>query len=344
MSNDKAIQLKKKRKAAKLTQKALAEKLGYKSASVIVRAEAGKLPDDKLDKLLAYFGNSYTVYTDGSCEINPGGRGGYGIVIIDDNTGEIEELKGGFESTTNNRMELMAVIVACEYLPDGATITLHSDSQYVVNTILGTYKRGKNLDLWARLDKAMDGKAVTPSWVRGHAGNEFNEVCDELAREGCLGELLIDEGYTGEKATVKKRQSSSDQLTDIPDEDAPVINDTYAFAMEHNISEDCAKKIREFYQKGERNFKAYLKLKCGIDSWSRRKKSDLSEILGKDAVDIIQMNIRSEKSVISALKWYARGLTIYDAIKKALVDEEVSLNAMQSRQRKPKQMSWRGRT
>jgi ribonuclease HI len=133
------------------------------------------------------------VYTDGGAIGNPG-PGGYGVVIIPP-TGERQELSGGYRRTTNNRMELMACIVALEHLEPAAPILLFSDSRYMVDAInkgwvFGWQKRGwkkadgqpaKNPDLWKRLLKRLATLQVTFEWVKGHAGHEWNERCDQLA-------------------------------------------------------------------------------------------------------------------------------------------------------------------
>ena len=95
----------------------------------------------------------YIIYTDGGCERNPGGRGGYGAVIINNSTGELTDISGGFRSTTNNRMEVMAVIKALEKIEKGTHIQLFSDSQYVIKTMNGMFRKKKNIDLWKKLDK-----------------------------------------------------------------------------------------------------------------------------------------------------------------------------------------------
>ncbi len=133
-----------------------------------------------------------TIYTDGSSRGNPG-PGGYAAILKAGN--HLKELSGGFLKTTNNRMELMAAIVAIEALNQECVVELVSDSKYVVDAmrkgwILGWKKKGwsrgpkkplKNVDLWKRLDVAASGHEVTWSWVKGHAGNPMNERCDELA-------------------------------------------------------------------------------------------------------------------------------------------------------------------
>ncbi|MFT5470800.1 MAG: ribonuclease HI [Verrucomicrobiales bacterium] len=148
-----------------------------------------------------------TIYTDGSSRGNPG-PGGFGTVLIH---GEYrKKLAGGFKRTTNNRMEIFAAIAGIEALQEPCTVTVYSDSQYLVNAmskgwIQGWRKRGwkrpkdealKNADLWQRMWDAVSGHKVTWKWVRGHAGNEFNEICDQLAVSAATGKkLAVDEGF-----------------------------------------------------------------------------------------------------------------------------------------------------
>jgi len=129
-----------------------------------------------------------TVYTDGGASGNPG-PGGYGAVLI---SGEhYKELSGAFRLTTNNRMELLAVIQALEALKTpGTDVTIYSDSKYVVDSVKKkwvfgwvkkNFKGKKNPDLWKRFLKIYEVHKVQFVWVKGHAGNEFNEVADKLA-------------------------------------------------------------------------------------------------------------------------------------------------------------------
>jgi len=133
------------------------------------------------------------IYTDGACSGNPG-PGGWGAILA---FGDREkELKGGEANTTNNRMELMAAISALEALKRPCRIDLHTDSQYLrdgVTTYLARWKRNgwrtadkkpvKNIDLWQRLDTAMQPHQINWHWLRGHAGHAQNERADVLARE-----------------------------------------------------------------------------------------------------------------------------------------------------------------
>ena len=155
-----------------------------------------------------------TIFTDGSSRGNPG-PGGYGAVLqFVDSAGKLheKELSCGYARTTNNRMERLGVIVALEALKRPCTVTLYSDSQYVVNAfnqnwISGWLKRGwknaqkepvKNADLWKRLLKAKEPHQVTFVWVKGHAGHPENERCDQLATAAADGaDLLQDAGFEG---------------------------------------------------------------------------------------------------------------------------------------------------
>ena len=153
-----------------------------------------------------------TMYTDGAARGNPDGPGGYGTILsFVDSKGQehIEELSAGYQKTTNNRMEMMAVIAGMEALNRPCEITVYSDSQYVVKAfnehwldgwIKKGWKRGKNepvknVDLWKRLLAAIEKHQVSFQWVKGHNGHPQNEHCDELATTAADGtDLLVDEG------------------------------------------------------------------------------------------------------------------------------------------------------
>jgi len=147
-----------------------------------------------------------TIYTDGSSIGNPG-PGGYGAVLI---AGERrKEMSQGYRLTTNNRMELMAVIVALEALKiPNSTVTIFTDSQYVVNAVeknwvFGWEKKNftgkKNPDLWQRFLIVYRRHTVQFKWVKGHAGNRENERCDRLAVAAAQNSVLLDDtGYEGE--------------------------------------------------------------------------------------------------------------------------------------------------
>ena len=148
-----------------------------------------------------------TIYTDGACSINPG-PGGYGAVLF--YKGNKKEVSCGYRLTTNNRMELLAVIRGLEMLKEPCIVDLYSDSKYVIDAINKKWVYGWekkkwqksptekriNYDLWIRLLELLKIHQVNFIWVRGHAGNVYNERCDFLATQAVRGkELLTDEHY-----------------------------------------------------------------------------------------------------------------------------------------------------
>lgn len=147
-----------------------------------------------------------SIYTDGSSRGNPG-RGGYGAILIWGNIKK--ELSQGYVRTTNNRMELMAVIAALETMKkDGLELHIYSDSKYIVNAVtLGwltnwiktDFKGGKkNKDLWTRYHRLAKNFKIHFHWVKGHATNALNNRCDILATEAADGRNLVEDvGYEG---------------------------------------------------------------------------------------------------------------------------------------------------
>lgn len=146
------------------------------------------------------------IYTDGSSRGNPG-PGGYGVILIWGKTRK--ELSRGYRLTTNNRMELMAVIAGLSALTkEGLNIVIYSDSAYVVKAVeekwlFGWIKKDfaggkKNKDLWLQFYALYKKHQVRFVWVKGHADNPYNNRCDELATAAADGNhLLVDEGYEG---------------------------------------------------------------------------------------------------------------------------------------------------
>ena len=136
------------------------------------------------------------IYTDGACKGNPG-VGGWGALILQDDKNI--ELFGGENETTNNRMELMAVIMALKEMSSSEELTIYTDSTYVQKGISEWIKNWKlnnwrssnkkpvkNKDLWMQLDEASYARKINWQWVKGHAGNEGNEKADELANKGVI--------------------------------------------------------------------------------------------------------------------------------------------------------------
>lgn len=150
------------------------------------------------------------IYTDGAARGNPDGPGGFGTILTyEDSKGILhkKEISGGYKKTTNNRMELMAVIRGLEELKKPCEVDLYSDSKYVTdafnqNWIGGWIKKGwkrgknepvKNVDLWQRLLKAKEPHQINFIWVKGHAGHEMNERCDYLATTAADGTNLMED-------------------------------------------------------------------------------------------------------------------------------------------------------
>jgi ribonuclease HI len=159
------------------------------------------------------------IFTDGGCLGNPG-KGGYGAILACGN--HRRELSGGYQQTTNNRMELLACIVALEALKFRCAVTVYSDSKYMVDGVSkgwaakwkrNSWKRSggdraENVDLWERLLSLIEKHQVKFQWVRGHDGHQENERCDQLATEAANGSgLLQDAGYTARHSPVLSEAS-----------------------------------------------------------------------------------------------------------------------------------------
>ena len=172
-------------------------------------AEEGKLQRSIYQHYSATAMSTISIYTDGAARGNPG-PGGYGVILMSGH--HRKELSQGYKLTTNNRMELMAVIAGLKALKKpGMQVTIYSDSQYVVkaieegwlaNWIRTNFKGGKkNKDLWTRYYQLSRQMNVKLKWVKGHADNPFNNRCDELATAAADGKhLLIDEAYESGQA------------------------------------------------------------------------------------------------------------------------------------------------
>ena len=135
------------------------------------------------------------IYTDGACSGNPG-SGGWAAIIFNKSSGQKSKKTGGEIKTTNNRMELIAIIQALESIPKERSLQIFTDSKYVINGIelwikkwktndwIGSNKKKvKNKDLWMKLDTLSSQFQITWNWVKGHSGNKYNEEVDRLARD-----------------------------------------------------------------------------------------------------------------------------------------------------------------
>jgi ribonuclease HI len=153
---------------------------------------------------LNYMMKQVTIFTDGACSGNPG-PGGYGVVLI--YNGKRKELSQGFLKTTNNRMELRAVIAGLVQLKEKCRVFLYTDSKYIVDAInrgwvrkwqkknwmRNQHERALNSDLWGKILLLLQEHDVSIFWIRGHSGNAENEYCDKLAVAAINGENLIED-------------------------------------------------------------------------------------------------------------------------------------------------------
>lgn len=157
-------------------------------------------------------GKKITIFTDGAARGNPG-PGGYGVVLQTDR--HKKELSEGYKMTTNNRMELLAVIVGLEALKfKGSEVVIYTDSKYIADAVnkgwlleweRKAFRKKKNSDLWKRFLKVYRQHDVTIRWVEGHSGIQGNERCDRLAVAASeKSELLDDVGYLEENTDSKK--------------------------------------------------------------------------------------------------------------------------------------------
>ena len=118
------------------------------------------------------------LYTDGSCIGNPGPGGWASIIIINDVK---TTLSGSDEETTNNKMEITAIIKGLEQFPENSSVKIFTDSEYVINTMTKNWKRNTNLDLWNCLDSLVKNRTIEWNWVKGHSGNKLNDEADLIA-------------------------------------------------------------------------------------------------------------------------------------------------------------------
>ena len=289
----------------------------------------------------------YIVYTDGGCSFNPGGTGGIGAVIIDQDTGEFQEISKGYLVTTNNRMEMTAVIEGLKATPENSIIDLYSDSQYVIRCMSGEWQKKKNRDLWNILDRISGNRSVHLHWVRGHNGNPNNERCDELATNGIMhGPYEEDQGYQEIKKAGREFYKKVDNHVEKNKKGAMSVNITVPkgvgivperflhpreYEQKYGIKHSCAKAICEFYMVGRKTFKSYMALKTGgIDKYSRKKPEAIAAETDNPELylNTIRQYFPDEKDVGAVARWNARGLSLDDSIRKVLVDAEVRENCI----------------
>ena len=278
----------------------------------------------------------YSIYTDGSCQGNPG-PGAYAVIIVDNKTKQTETTSRAYKETTNNRMELMGVIRALELIRkwDRADnpFVIYSDSQYVVKVAKNEWTRKKNFDLWDKFDDLSDGLDFDIRWVRGHDGNKYNEMCDKMAKKAIkeqkrhADEVIPETKNKPDKKKHPEKKGLYDDILDVPDgmDQIPTAKNLDAYVSKYHVNKSCGAAIRDFYKKKNHRFKDYMLLKVGgLDHWSMKKTDELKAVLDMDVVRVIEKNLVVPTMQASCMKWVCRGLTITDALRKVLVDDEVS--------------------
>lgn len=272
----------------------------------------------------------YVAYTDGACWKEKYGtsigRGGYGTIII--KTGG-EDFKGieyseGYILTTNNRMELLAVIVALRNVPEGSKVRIYSDSQYVIKIMRDKNDYHQNHDLWREYHNLLWERdlEVDPVWVKGHNGNTNNERCDKLAKRACHSEnLLHDEWYENQQKSYALQTE-----VEIPEKykKRNVEQETRECLISNNhVNEQCADAILEFWSSENPMEDEFGKLKTfGKDYWSEYSYEWFEENCDREILDIIEEEFDDIATRAKCIKWYMRGLSLDEAIIKAAYDFE----------------------
>ncbi len=273
----------------------------------------------------------YVAYTDGACwQEKYGtsiGRGGYGTIVIQ--TGS-EDFKGveyseGYQLTTNNRMELMAVIVALQNVPADSTIRVYSDSQYVIKIMRGENSAHENQDLWDEYNNLIWSKHldVDPVWVKGHNGNNNNERCDRLAKRACRKERLLHDEWYEEKKTSHALEYEMDIPEKYRENNARLLNREYLI-NENHVNPKCADAILAFWSYDSPKEEEYGALKVfGSDYWSEYYYDWFAANIEEEVLKIVEEAFDDIDLRERCLRWYMRGLSLYDAINKAAYDFEM---------------------
>lgn len=235
----------------------------------------------------------------------------------------------------------MAVVQGLAEIPEGSRVHLYSDSQYVLNCAFGDWEKKKNTDLWKRFDNIAGKYDIDATWVRGHNGNRLNERCDDLCTRAMRNPTKVDNGYVlmphDSTSAGSKKTGAMGVEIEIPAEYSPreIVRVRAAeYANLRHVKLPCAKRLLNFLCKKKHSFSDYQNLRTdGIDFWSRKnKEACLQDDPQAGAIaEAVEKNLENEKDRATAFRWYARGLDLPDAIRKVLVDREISENAMHSK-------------
>lgn len=284
----------------------------------------------KVDLTKPTMGNpEYTVFTDGSClpELynTSIGKGGCAIIIINNREEgwPRSEYSYGYHLTTNNRMELMAVIKALEQLPENARIRIKSDSKYVIKGMRGLIELHENTDLWDIYAQLSWGKRIDPVWVKGHDNDKNNERCDFLAKNAWKSQVLLhDDGYENERKSEVLRAELI-----LPERfyEKNVQEKTEECSIKQNlVNPSCAKAIIHFWKSESPMEDEYSLLKVGdSDHWSTLYYEWFEENCEQEVLRVVEEQFSDLRSQETCLRWYMRGLSLYEAIQKTAYIYEV---------------------
>ena len=280
----------------------------------------------------------YTVFLYAKCIAPSGGPGAYGLVIISGKDGSVTERSQGYNCTTINRMELAGIIAAMEFVPKGKVI-IYSEAKYIAEVLSGKRKKKKNTDLWERLERTCKNKGFILRSLGECADKYYYKRCCEIC-EGSMykvDDMREDHEYISMKRQYQKDKTSMMMSGGVAFTTEIILPEKYKSESVHLMTADeyaqiykttvkGAESIQKFKLFGIRDFQAYKKIVAGgQDSWSRKKENELLDgIPDREQVkELINKYILDEEDLAVCLRWYRRGLPLYDSIKKTLVDAEV---------------------
>ena len=279
----------------------------------------------------------YEVYIKGCCLFGPGGPGGYGAIIVDTKTRKIAELSKGFFASTEERMELMAMIAALSRISLNESISLFSESKYAVGILNGQHSLPDHPNLIQELWDVRRDKQISVCLVERRTGPKLFKRCFNLAVEAFESPSAEDSGF--DPTEIKDAQDSeffkSDTMT-LPIELPEGVERFYSGSEKHKIKESCAEGIRMLNEKENPSFEDLMHLKTGgIDGWSH---ADTDMEFGKATKDFVSSFFRFESETKSCLKWYGRGLALDLAIRKGLVSREIGENVTRRRYKESRKL------
>lgn len=265
----------------------------------------------------------YTVYTDGACSPNPG-PGGLGAVRICNRTGQMETRSAFRPAATNNYMEVLAVIYGLRMTPEGCSVEIVSDSQYAINCLKGEWRRNVYHEMFAFADALMEKRTVTFRWVRGHAGDRYNEMADRLA-SGAI------RTGAGKPQVFSAPGSAMDVAINIPKgvRRRMVPASAPEWARKYRVSPSCAESLVEFMAKDSPKFRDYASLRSGgYDAWSVLEEDAMVKKgkVSKAVLAGLRKNLGDRHMFLEGLRWYCRGLPLEESVRKTLVNREISMN------------------